>query len=478
MTFRDRQIAELVKARYNNGLIDIFTAISSENSKLIDTPSESPEAKSSKEARIIKACNRFHDDSSEEIINSTTRKISVLSTLFLVLMFSLGTLAALQSFAQPSISGVNVFWLLLLLLGPNLLMLIIWVAMMLFNHNPSSSSSLTSLPGYIIRQFVAAIYGTKNDQKALQINILKTLYKPLHGRWLFSLISHLGWAGFMLGGLACVLLILLARQVNFVWETTLLDADAFTHLTLMLSYLPSLTGLDMPNATTVAQSRLGAPEGQLADVRTQWATFLILCIVVYGLLPRLLLAGVSYHLYRSRREAFRLDLSEPFYQQLIRHLDPPSRQAGILDPDALPPTSPSSDLVGPLAAQGPEAADWIGFELDNSSDWPPVAIKQGKVLHLVNDRQTQQQLFDLLKSYEGHALVIATSLLRTPDRGIERFLRQIQKSSSQTVVWIGLSASSADMANHPERLDDWIQLSARCHIPSHQIFVIDKDQNR
>jgi len=477
VTFRDRQIAELVKARHNNGLFDVFAVVSPAKALLIDTLPESSGAKPSKEPLIIQACNQFHDDASKEVINATDRKISIFSILFCSLMFFLGTLAALQAFAQPSASGVNIFWLLLLLLGPNLIMLIIWVTMMLFNHNPSSSSPLASLSGYIVRQLVAAFHGANNESKILQINTLKTLSKPPHGRWFFSLISHLGWTSFMSGGLLCVLLILLARQVNFVWETTLLDADAFTHLTLMLSYLPSLTGLDMPNATTVALSRLGAPEGQLADARTQWAAFLILCIVVYGLLPRLLLAGFSYHLYRSRREAFRLDLSEPFYQQLIRLLDPPSRQAGILDPDALPPISPSSGLAGPLAPHGPDAADWIGFELDNSSDWPPAAIRQGKVLLLVNDRQAQQQLFDLLKHYQGHTLVVATSLLRTPDRGIERFLRQIQKHS-QATIWLGLSASSADMSNHPERLDDWIQLSARCHIPSQQIFVIDKDQNR
>ncbi|WP_409526468.1 DUF2868 domain-containing protein [Nitrincola sp. MINF-07-Sa-05] len=480
MTFRDRLIAELIKARHNNGLIDFFTAISLENSRRPDVHADRSKAAPSKEALILRSCSRFNDDIPEEIISSTTRKITLFSIFFSLLMFSLGALGAIQAFAQPSASGVNIFWLLLILLGPHLIMLIIWLAVMLLNGSPSSSGVLASLSSHVFKLLFSAPSGIKKESELLQTNCLAILSKPPHGRWLFSLVGHLGWVGFMLGGLLCTILVLLARQVNFVWETTLLDADAFTHLTLMLSYLPSLIGFDMPNATTVDLSRLGAADEQLAEVRTQWASFLILCIVIYGLLPRLLFASLSYWLYLSRRERFRLDLSDPFYQQLIRKLEPPSRHAGILDPDEQQPSTlqahPSSPR-SPLAPQGPESADWIGFELDSPSDWPPAAIKQGTPLQQVSDRQAQQRLFDQLRGHKGHTLVVVTSFLRTPDRGIERFIKQARECS-QATFWLGLEASVADMTKHPERLDDWIQLAARCSIPPHQMFVIDKDKDR
>ncbi len=96
------------------------------------------------------------------------------------------------------------------------------------------------------------------------------------------------WCAALLGATLGVLALLATRRYGFVWETTILPADAFVALSAALGALPGVLGFPVPDAATVAAS--GAAPMLDEAGRRAWAGWLVGAVVVYGVLPRLTLA--------------------------------------------------------------------------------------------------------------------------------------------------------------------------------------------
>ncbi|MGG6496815.1 UNVERIFIED_CONTAM: DUF2868 domain-containing protein, partial [Bacteroidetes bacterium 56_B9] len=88
------------------------------------------------------------------------------------------------------------------------------------------------------------------------------------------------------------------------WETTLLAADPFIHLTQALGALPSLLGFAVPDEAMIRASGDTLPA--LEQARQAWASWLLGVVLVYGLLPRLVLAALCLWRWRQGRERLAL----------------------------------------------------------------------------------------------------------------------------------------------------------------------------
>src|SRR5690606_39967004 len=126
----------------------------------------------------------------------------------------------------------------------------------------------------------------------------------------------------LVAGRATLLLWLAARRYDFVWETTILGGDTFIALTQAIGALPALLGFSLPDIDTIRASGDAAIASEGA--RQSWAGWLIGVVLVYGLLPRLLLALLCLWRWQAGKNALHLELGLPGYEVLRQRLQPRS----------------------------------------------------------------------------------------------------------------------------------------------------------
>ncbi|QCT99081.1 DUF2868 domain-containing protein [Stutzerimonas degradans] len=337
---------------------------------------------------------------------------------------------------------VNVFWALGSLLGLNLLTMLGWLLGLALAGD--SSGALGRLWLWLSEKFA-------RDARAAQLApaLPVLLQRQRLGRWLLGLGVH----GLWLLAMACALLMLLAllatRRYGFVWETTILGESAFVGLTQALGALPALLGFGVPDAEQIRAS--GTLAGDLESARRQWAGWLVGVVLVYGLLPRLLLAALCLWRWRRGRAALAIDLEQPSYRLLRERLQPPSERLGIRD--AAP-----AQLHAPSAGAQLEAgagAVLVAIELDGSRPWPPSLPKGVADAGVLDDREGRRHLLDQLTRFPPARLAIACDPRRSPDRGTLALLGELSRCAAATRVW--LLQAPAGEALDSARLDDWHQ---------------------
>ncbi len=266
-------------------------------------------------------------------------------------------------------------------------------------------------------------------------------------RWLLGLLVHGLWLLAMVTALGMLLALLATRRYGFVWETTLLAADPFIHLTQALGALPSLLGFTVPDEAMIRASGDSQPALDLA--RQAWASWLLGVVLVYGLLPRLLLAGLCLWRWRQGRQRLALDLSLPGYAQLREALMPRSERIGVQDaaPEALPQFA-----AGQLES-GSSGALLVGLELDDQHPWPPALPKSVTSAGVLDSRESRNHLLEQLSRFPPARLAIACDPRRSPDRGSLALLAELARNAGATRVWL-LQAAPGE-ALDAQRLGDW-----------------------
>lgn len=164
---------------------------------------------------------------------------------------------------------------------------------------------------------------------------------------------QLAGAGFNLGVLSATAIKGLTSDLAFGWATTLdLGAEHMARLTSALA--APWGGAFSPTPEQIAASRIVLKEGlELVDPRAAaaWWPFLLLCVLVYGLLPRLVLAIAGEIQFRLKLRKARLD--DPACERLYLRLTRKSLQFQAMDPtEAITTVSPEplGEAIRPLGA--------------------------------------------------------------------------------------------------------------------------------
>ena len=345
-------------------------------------------------------------------------------------------MAALGDGQRP----VNVFWALGSLLGVNLLLLIGWALGLLFAGD--QGAALGRLWLWLSERFA-------RDAKAAQLApaLLVLLQRQRLNRWLLGLLVHGLWLLAMLSALGMLLALLATRRYGFVWETTLLAAEPFIRLTQALGALPALLGFNVPDAAMIRASGDSLPALDLA--RQAWASWLLGVVLVYGLLPRLVLAALCLWRWRQGRARLALDLNLPGYAQLRDALMPRSERIGVQDaaPEALPRFA-----AGQLES-GSSGALLVGLELDGQRPWPPALPKGVIDAGVLDSRESRHKLLEQLGRFPPARLAIACDPHRSPDRGSLALLAELARNAGATRIW--LLQAPPGQALDAARLGDW-----------------------
>lgn len=335
---------------------------------------------------------------------------------------------------------VNVFWALGSLLGLNLILLLSWALGLLFagEHGATLGRLWLWLSEKLAR-----------DAKAAQLApaLLLLLQRHKLNRWALGVLVNGLWLLAMLSALVILLTLMATRRYGFVWETTLLGADTFVAMTQALGALPALLGFNVPTVEMIRASGDGALN--IESARQAWATWLVGVLVVYGVLPRLLLALLCRWRWRRGRATLKLDLNLPGFAQLRERLMPTSERLGISDaaPEQLHRVQTS---VSDLQSAG---ALLVAIELDDQRPWPPALPKNVSDAGVLDSRESRHKLLEQLSRFPPARLAIACDPRRSPDRGSLALIAELSRNASATRVWL-LQAPPGE-ALDGERLGDW-----------------------
>jgi len=369
--------------------------------------------------------------------------------LVLLVIFAVLSGAGL-AFAALGQSPVNVFWALGSLLGINLILLLSWALGLIFAGE--HGATLGRLWLWLSEKFA-------RDAKAAQLApaLLLLLQRKKLNRWALGALVNGLWLLAMLSALILLLTLMATRRYGFVWETTILGADTFIHVTQALGYLPSLLGFNVPTEEMIRASGNGALD--IESARQAWATWLVGVLVVYGVLPRLLLALLCLWRWNSGKAALRLDLNLPGYAQLRERLMPTSERLGVNDPEPAQLHRVESN-VGELASEG---ALLVAIELDEQRPWPPALPKNVSNAGILDSRESRHKLLEQLSRFPPARLAIACDPRRSPDRGSLALIAELARNAGATRIWL-LQAPPGE-ALDGQRLGDWHAALQQLELP-------------
>nr|WP_262924764.1 DUF2868 domain-containing protein [Pseudomonas fluorescens] len=359
--------------------------------------------------------------------------------LVLLVIFALLSGAGL-AFAALSQTPVNVFWALGSLLGLNLILLLSWALGLIFagEHGAALGRLWLWLSEKLAR-----------DAKAAQLApaLLLMLQRKKLNRWALGTLVNGLWLLAMLSALLLLLTLMATRRYGFVWETTILGADTFINLTQALGALPALLGFNVPTVEMIRAS--GGSALDIESARQAWATWLVGVLVVYGVLPRLLLALLCFWCWSRGKAALTLDLNLPGYAELRERLMPTSERLGVNDPEP----AQLHRVESSVSEQASEGALLVAIELDDQRPWPPALPKTVSNAGILDSRESRHKLLEQLSRFPPARLLIACDPRRSPDRGSLALIAELARNASTTRVWL-LQAPPGE-ALDSARLGDW-----------------------
>lgn len=369
----------------------------------------------------------------------------------------LGGLAASQAVSESS--TLNIYWLLAVLLGFNTISLLLWLSGITLNLQSLSSGIVAQLASWLPYRHkkdpaIASLASHAWWESCLTGNV---------GKWRISVLTHQFWLAYLSAGLVLLILLMLAKQYNFIWGTTLLPDSTLPRLTQMLGAPLEALGLKIPDDPQTVASRIGASK-QDAETRTAWAAFLIGTLLVYGIFPRLVMLGLSWIMQKWSEHRFKLDLYLPYYIELRQRLMARAAKAEVIDADPQAGMKPAEVARPPENVAIPANAQALGIELDAATPWPESMTCR---LNIV-DQESHDEAVALIKGLSG-PLLLGVAAHRLPDRGVQRLIKELVDSSSGKPWLILLSKPSAPVTSAREFA--WFRLAEACGIPAEHVIT-------
>lgn len=261
--------------------------------------------------------------------------------------------------------------------------------------------------------------------------------------WLTGALSHGIWAlafVIMLAGLAFGFAF---HAYRLTWESTILSAAFFQRFVQVTGALPALLGFPVPDAAGVQSvgNQIAAEAGVRAWAEAthprEWAWWLMGCVAVYGLLPRLLLLALSVLRFKAGvRSLGPWDMADPYVHRLVQRLDALEPPPQVIDPERSPPRT---DAAGPLHASpgAPGSLAIIGFELPPEAVWPMPGLLAGALLteRIAGSARERQAVMDRLAQARPASLLLVVHAPSSPDRGTARFVREAAQHAGRMALW-------------------------------------------
>ena len=383
-------------------------------------------------------------------------KYACFGIIFLAVM--LGGLAAGNAVSE--LYTLNIYWLLAVLLGFNLISLFLWFVGISFR--------IQSLSSGLVAQFASWIPFRKKDSETSESLSSHAWWECCLtgriGKWRVSILTHQFWLTYLVAGLVLLILLMMAKQYNFVWGTTLLPESSLPRLTEVIGKPLESFGMSVPDSEQITSSRMGKSK-QNAETRAAWARFLIGVLLIYGILPRVILLAFSIMMLKWSERNFKLDLYLPYYIDLRQRLMTRKAVSQVIDADPMAGVN-SVEVEQPRETYAlPINAYALGIELDDQILWPESVSSQLNII----DMQSMEEAAEWVKNLKG-SLIIGIAAYRLPDRGIQRMIRDLVHATQCTPWLLLLNKNPAVPVNESRELA-WFRLAEICEIPAEHVVT-------
>ena len=284
------------------------------------------------------------------------------------------------------------------------------------------------------------------DQTVLLNAFLSFLIKQRLWRWVMSLINHAAWLIGLSAMVVTLLVLLAAKRYSFNWETTLLEPENFVLIIQSLGWVPGLLGFSTPSAEMIRLS--DGLQVVPAEVQVQWSSWLVGCVLVYGVLPRLCALVVSGWVFKQRFSQVGVEVDQAGLIELRQRLMPASEYVGIdatAGLDLVPQAKVSKQLP---SIEAPTLV--IGIELSLEQEWPPTPLPtRWSDAGLVDSREQRAALLAQLSTQHYEHVVLCVDAQQTPDRGVMAWLAELASYSTYASVCL------LNVRDQTERLGVW-----------------------
>jgi hypothetical protein len=442
-SFRDLALAHAVQAMEAAGALDDAAEMS-----LAHTRHTSDQGRLLERARLLAQRLGLMDEWAR-----LRTGLWVAGGLLAVLAFLLA--GGLLTRALGSGQTVNAAFAFVAMLGVPVLALLVWVLWGLAAAGSSAAAGPWSL-GHLALGLAARLPGLHGPHSlSLLRGVHAVLRKHRLGLWVFGALSHLLWALAFALVLLSLLMLFAFQSWSLTWETTILSPGFFEGFLRVTGWLPRALGFPVPEAVTVN----APPTAQGAQAMAWW---LLASALLYGLLPRLFALAVCAGVWRQRAARLQLDLNDPYFRQLLTRfqaMDPPQ----VVDAERAPPRATSPQAFRAMSPGQSGGRVLIGFELPPDMPWPPAALaSQTDAVHLVSgSMQERLQLLTALASAPAVDAVFVCAAVASPDRGAERYLRQLCSHTHRCALLPlgrGLGGEVIE-GDKPGRWADWLKAS-------------------
>ena len=416
------------------------------------------------------------------LLHRAARVAGYATTFALILAVILGAMGAL--YAVTDSETINIYWLLLVLLGFNMVSMLLWLTGISLNIEGLTSGVLARLTRWLPGHLESKARGRESlDRKKAGMLAdrawLACSFSGAPGKWYFSKITHQLWLAYLCAGLFFLVLLMMVRQYDFAWGTTLLSDSVFITLTKSLSVPLDMLGFATPSAEQVQQTRIGSLQQELvpaasAELRYLWAQFMLASLLCFGIVPRFVLWCWSLIMYRRARHLFMLDHYLPYYIGLRQRLMPLASHGEVVDAAAQAADDYDSPALRPVSHALPAEARWIAVELGDDIVWPLPSVGLSSDLGQVIDRESLATITQRLREKRYPAIAIAVSSARPPDRGVQRSIASLVSGSEQR--WLVLLQKYQDEAVTEKRLANWYRLADACGIPADHVISLSLSQ--
>ncbi len=432
------------------------------------------------ERRIVERARRLSiAPQLEHALRAVRRSIGAIAALGLLLAAAAGASAAQAALGPGGETPVNIYWALGGLLGLQTILLAAWLVVLV--KAPQSLPAL-SLGGAVValgRRLAGRL--ERAEHGAAAVEAIGSVYtRGALAKSTLGAMSNGLWLAFNVACLLTVVLMLSARNYRFVWETTILSTSTYVEMTRVLGRLPQALGFPVPAPEQIAASDRVLPPDRGESARHAWSGFLVGCLFVYGLMPRLALLGACLVGHARARARYRLDIDRPGYLRLRPALMPQHESLGIVDAEEPVPVSPHGP-ASPRRADAGGPPVLIGLEIEPpASGWPPRAAGVSwRDFGFCDGRPDQERVLKALAGAGPATPVIVCALTSTPDRGIASFVEEIGRASGSAAVLVLTGGESmrrrGDGATITTRVEDWRRLAAGAGIDGTRVIEIDLD---
>lgn len=381
-----------------------------------------------------------------------------------VLFFFIGIGVAVGALATHD-GRVNVLIALVALLGIPTVSLLLW-GMSFFIASDGASTDRSSFGVSHIWLWLSQRMVKGPDQNLL-LNALFGFSSRQHLlRWVLSAVNHWLWVLALLSATVTVLALLAAKRYSFNWETTLLSADSFVTLVQSLGVLPGFFGFLTPTETIIRQS-----DGlQLlpASAQVQWSSWLVGCLIVYGVLPRVLVLVISLFMLRLRKRNLTVNSQQSGLIELRQRLIPFSESVGI-DAEAGVDQVPEVEIL-PARPEKKVSTVVVGIELSADQPWPPFTNHSSLPLWqdagLVDSREQRAELLTLLMQGGFEHVILCVDAQQTPDRGVIAWLVELASYGKYCTIYLMNASQQQQKLKKTELVESWLSRLAKAGFTS------------